>query len=242
MTERVRLAFGVAALSVIVLAAGCQTTKKPPEPAPLAPIAGEGFQPVAPVSAVHIEEGRYPNLYAPGTYAIWVDENVAAAKLQREQQAGGVIPPTLASDAEFIARNYYVVELHLESMFPDASIAYDVVGLRNMDVYLSLPDGSQTRPIQRVLGTHASEDQQGALKQFGRTNIIVFPRQELILGQATVPREAPGVRLVVQGFNTTFYFDWAAAQQPQAVPPDQAGPTSFSALYSKLRDLAHMFQ
>ncbi len=171
-----------------------------------------------------------------------MSEGVAVAKLQRDQQAGVTISPMLAADAEFIAENYYVIELHLESLFPDASIAYDVVGLRNMEVYLSLPDGGRSMPIQRILGTQAREQQQGALKQFGRTNIVVFPKQEVLLGQATVPADAEAVRLVIQGFNTTFSFAWAAATEPRAVSIQQAGPMTFTGLYEKLRDLAHKFQ
>lgn len=230
------------AIAVLALAAtGCQTTPEP-ETGPLPPITGEGFQPASPVAPLRLEDGRYPNLYAPNSFAVWVSEGVAAAKLQRDQQAGLTISPMLAADAEYIAANYYVIELHLESVFPDSSIAYDVVGLRNMNVYLALPDGRRTVPLQRVLGTRAREEQQGALKQFGRTNVVVFPKQEVLLGEAVVPAGAGAVRLVIEGFNTTFSFAWAAAPQPQAVPIAEAGPMTFSGLYEKVRVLAHKFQ
>ena len=198
---------------------------------------------------MHLEQGRYPNLFSSGSYALWVDQSVARAKLQKDVQEGLAVNAQLAEEAEYIHANYIVFECRLESLFPDASIAYDVIGLRNMDVYLVTPDGVRVRPIQSIMGSHADEKSQGTLKQFGRTNLLIFPKEDVLARTPTIPNETPGVRLFIDGFNSAFYFEWTAATpvdaegRPIAIPePSQPGRLGFSALYSKLRVLAHAFQ
>jgi len=200
---------------------------------------------------LRMDSGRYANLFAPGTFAVWVSDEVALAKYEREVASGTTIDSALLSDAQFITGNYYVIEVHLESFFPDASIAYDVVGLRNMDTYLELPDGQRVAPIQRVLGAGARESQRGTLKQFGRTNILVFPRQEVFLGEEAIPATASAVRLVIDGFHSTYYFQWVSSGRvlpdgtlaaAREVTAEQAGRMSFSQMYGRLRDLARHFQ
>ena len=190
-------------------------------------------------------------MFAPRSYALWVDEGVARAKLQLDREAGIALNEGLAEDADFILENYIVFECRLESLFPDASIAYDVIGLRNIDTYLVTSDGMRVRPIQTILGAHADEAQQGALKQFGRTTLLVFPKQDVLSGQQTISDEAPGVRLIIDGFNSAFYFEWSKAPlvdadgQPILIPPPEptlAGRLGFSSFYSNLRVLAHKFR
>ena len=209
------------------------------------------FRPESSFSRIYLDEGRYPNLYSPDSYAIWVDRNVAAAKLRKDQREGIRVSASLANDAEYVEANYIVVECRLESMFPDASIAYDVIGLRNIDTYLVTREGVRVRPIQRILGNHADENLFGALKHFGRTSVLVFPRTDVMKDEPTIEQGAPGVRLVVDGFNSTYYFEWVAAPaldtegNPIGAQPERPGATGrlgFSALYSKLRVLAHNFQ
>ena len=233
------------AISLCLLISACSTTPKPmDDPAGdfLALDATE-FRPASSLSLLHLDVGRYPNLYSSGSYALWVDASVAQAKLQKDATDGISVLSSLANDAEYILENYIVFECHLESVFPDASIAYDVVGLRNIEVYLVKPDGTQVRPIQRILGSHADESQLGALKRFGRTNVFVFAKEDILAGTPAIQRDAEAVRMIVDGFNSNFYFQWnrAAPEQPPAPETEATGSLGFSALYSKLQVLARKF-
>jgi len=237
-----RLCLLLAASAAIALV-GCQSTHKP-DPAVTAPVVAGDFAPVNPLSVVQNDSGRYPNLFAPSSYALWITDGVALAKLQQEQQSGAEISETLQTDAQRIAQNFYVVEVNLESAFPDGSIAYDVVGLRSVDAYLTLPDGSRIWPAQRVLGTGARENQEGSLRRFGRTNLVVFPKTDVLSGAPTIPAGTTGLRLTLDGFNSIFAFDWAAAPSLSAAPvtAQQTGALTWSNLYTKLRELSRLTQ
>ncbi len=238
-----RTTFLFAGLAVITLSA-CKTTPKPDPTAATAPMIAQDFVPIAALSPLHLDSGRYPNLFAPGSYAVWVSDAVATTKLNIEKKSGTPISETLAADAELVAKNYYVVELDLDSAFPDSSIAYDVVGLRSVDVYLTLPDGTRVWPVQRVLGATARDQQEGALKRYGRTNIVVFPKTDVLSGTPTLPLGVTGLRLTLDGFNSIFHFEWAAAPSlsNQPVPPQEAGGLSWSGLFGKLRELSRLTQ
>ena len=240
-----------AALTLALILPACQTRGPKNEDTPVLPPEALVFRPESSLSLIHLDEGRYPNLYSPGSYALWVDEGVARAKLLKDQEAGLALSEGLAEDADFILDNYIVFECRLESLFPDASIAYDVIGLRNIDVYLVTPSGMRVRSIQTILGTHADETPQGALKQFGRTNLLVFPKEDILTGEPTILDDAQGIRLIIDGFNSAFYFEWSKAPlvdaegEPIVIPPPEpslAGRLGFSSFYSKLRVLAHKFR
>ncbi len=237
-----RLSLTLAGLAIISLA-GCQSTRKP-DPEITAPVVAGDFAPVAALSLLRNESGRYPNLFAPSSYALWITDSVALAKYQREQQSGAAMSESLQADAQLIAQNYYVIEINLDSAFPDGSIAYDVVGLRSVDAYLTLPDGSRLWPVQRVLGTSAREGQDGTLRRFGRTNIVVFPKIDVLSGTPTIPASATGLRLTLDGFNSIFTFEWAAAPSLSSAPiaPQDAGGLDWSSLYGKLRELSRLTQ
>jgi len=239
------------ALAIALIMSGCQTRGPKDEDVPVIPPGALAFRPVSSLSLIHLDQGRYPNLFSSGSYALWVDKNVARAKLLKDQEAGIAPTQALADDADFVLENYIVFECRLESIFPDASIAYDVIGLRNIDVYLLTHDGMRVRPIQTLLGTHADESAQGTLNEFGRTTLIVFPKEDVLSGEQTISDEAPGVRLIIDGFNSAFYFEWRKAPlvdadgQPIVIPPPDptlAGKLGFSSFYSKLRVLAHKFR
>lgn len=240
----------LASFACACLFSACKTTGTSDEVSTIPPGALE-FRPRSSLSLMHLDQGRYPNLFSASSYALWVNEDVARAKLQKDIDAGIAVSARLAEDAEYIHANYILFECRLESLFPDASIAYDVIGLRNMDTYLMTPGGARVQPIQSILGNHADEKPQGALKEFGRTNILIFSKEDLLSEVPTIPNETPSVRLYIDGFNSAFYFEWGAATpvdadgQPIVMPePEQsvAGRLGFSALFSKLRVLAHNFR
>lgn len=222
---------------------GCQTTRKP-EPVATVPVVVGDFEPVNPFAPVRNDSGRYPNLLAQSSYALWITNGVAAGKLQVEQKSGAPIDDTLQADAQRVGENYYVIEVNTESAFPDGSIAFDVVGLRTIDAYLTLSDGSRVWPVQRVLGTSAREEQIGTIRQFGRTNILVFPKKDVLSGEPTIPPGTTGLRLTLDGFNSIFSFEWAGAppDSPSVVPAESTAGLKWSMLYGKLRELARMTQ
>jgi hypothetical protein len=101
-------------------------------------------------------------------------------------------------------------------MFRDSSIAYDLSGLRNTNIYLQSPNGSKVYPLQHLLLTPAEETQVGTLKQFNRTNVLIFAMDDIISGLSTLPDETSVIRLYLEDFNTTFFFEWIA-QEPVAL-------------------------
>ncbi len=234
-------------LILTVAAIGCQTTGGKEEDASLAAAPASIFRPITYVSGVQQNSGRYPDLFSKDSFAVWVGAQVAALKHAQAADAN----EALVDDAAAIGRNYLVFECHMESVFADMSIAYDVVGFRGMEVYLELPDGTRIDPVQTVIGTPITEKQQGALKLFGRTNLVVFPRKDIWRGNPTVSAGAHSVRLVMAGHNSEFYFEWPEDPRPAPEttlltwsPSDyeavQVMKVRFTDLYGKIRKLAHI--
>ncbi len=245
-----RLQYGC--LLLCIVGAACQTTSTPPpetlEPVPPMP---RGYQPISYVSPIHWEAGEYPDLFSAESSAVWVDGDVAEMKYQKEAETGEAPPARLVAQAQAVSRDFFVFECHIESVFRDTSIAYDVVGFRGIDVHLETPGGKEVKPIQTIIGTPVEEEQRGALKLFRRTNIIVFPRQDLWIGGDTVAIGSGSVRLVLSGHSSVFYFEWPELPQASAdtgwrwKPSEnetvQALKVSFSDLYGRVRRLAHTF-
>ena len=147
-----------ACLVLCVAGAACQTTSAPPpegaEPAPPMP---RGYQPLSYVSPIQLEDGQYPDLFSAESTAVWVDGDVAEMKYESEAAEGETPPARLVSQAQAISRDFFVFECHVESIFRDTSIAYDVVGFRGIDIHLETPDGTQVKPIQTIIGTPVEE-------------------------------------------------------------------------------------
>lgn len=234
---------------IMVMAAlvSCQTAKpktsdKPGEPA-------VGFQPAAFLAPIRHEQGRYADLYSPNSFALWIGSEVLQFKQDMAKEAGETPDPKMDSDAQRIAQDFLVLECHIESAFPDSSIAYDVVGFRGMDdVYLLLPGGRKVKPEQTVIGPRAEEEAKGALKVFRRTNLLVFPRHDLWSGGATLDPTAPSVKLVLDGYASHFYFEWPSV--PGNVPPQKWSPAveeakkavimGYKQFMDSVRRLAHL--
>lgn len=229
-------------LALAALLTSCATTPEPPETPP-APVPAE-FKPAAYYSRILADTGNYPTLFSPDSFAIWVTDDVIELKKQQALSAGESIDIYTDRAAAQIGENFYVFECHTESVFADSSIAYDVVGLRNVDAYLLLPDDTKVAPLQRLVGNHADEEQRGALKLFRRTNILVFPKTDLFSGAPTIPPAAGSVRLVLEGHGSTFFFQWPAQPIPEEdLPPvpeaEKRGAlkVGFDELMSKIRAL-----
>jgi len=235
---------GIAACNAVRPASAPVVTE--PEPTAVAP----EFKPQYYTSRLFMQEGRYPELFAPDSFAVWVDQSVAEYKYRQAVDDGVEVDPALKAAALHISQDYIVFECHLASVFGDMSIAYDVVGLRGITAYLLTPDGSKISPIQTIIGTHAEEEPVGALKRFERTDLIVFSKRDFWLGDTYLDPELDSVRLVLDGFNSTFYFDWPAAAEPpadstgwmpQAEEAARVAQVGFVDLFDRLKRLAGNF-
>lgn len=223
----------------------CQT-KPPSDEEPHVAIAPlSEFEPGDFVSPIHHQEGQYQGLFSPSSTAIWVGPDISALKKQKDEKAGKSIDPKLEEEAETISASFIVIECALESAFSDMSIAHDVVGLRGIDVYMLMPDGKKIYSIQKVMKSPLEEEQQGALKLFRRTNLIIFPKRDFLLGNPTVGAGATSAKLVLEGYSTKNYFEWVGAAgatwQPEEKTAARAIKVGFSEFYGMLRPLVHAF-
>ena len=207
---------------------GCQTTSKPvvneDKPAEMASIHHD-FIPANFIARVVYEKGKYESLLSPKTHAIWVDSTISEIKLAFEKQQGNnsLVDDELIGDAAFISANYIVIECHIETTLPDASVAYDVSSLRNLNIYLQTSSGSNIYPLQHVIASPVKEKQIGTLKQFNRQNFLVFAKEDIISGQPTIPVDVRQIRLYIEGYGTTFYFEWKP-QEPIILETPAGGP------------------
>ncbi len=204
--RHIQSALAVGVLIAGLSISGCQTTghKPPPNEDPeVRAVPQVPFEPQFVRVPIQLGEGRYANLFAPGSYAEW---QVPIAMLK---SADGETTESMPATPT----GFLIIEVHVESIFPDMSIAYDVVGFRGVDVYLQTPDGRMVRPSQRSVGTELMEIAEGALRHYGRTNRVYFPAAEANLTQPAAGPGAP-LRLVLQGYDSTYYFEWPAKPMP----------------------------
>ena len=209
-----------AALAVLALLsfAGCASTGTS-DGVDVPPSAKVVFVPRVRRAVIQSSEGRYPNLFTTASYAVWGPERMASVPLSipanDRDPADASMNSTLDSipvpaDIEAARAGGITVECHLESEFPDRSIAYDAVGLRGMTIYLELPDGAQFQPTQKTLDANLVEVPVGALRRYGRKLTLFFSDSQFMVENPAVNPKATGVRLVVNGVESKFYFEWPA--------------------------------
>lgn len=208
------------------------------------------FVPAAYTSRLYHDEGRYANLYTQDSFAVWVSPEVAVLKHEQAAASGNPMDPELEAEAKMICAEYLVFECHMASAFGDMSVAYDVVGFRNMDIYLQTPEGTKIQPIQKVIDPTASEQQIEALKKFGRANLLVFPRNILPQASPKGAESLPSVKLVLEGLSCRFFFEWVEATppppegrqwKPTAIEAAQAAQMGFLEVFGRLKRMAHNF-
>jgi len=237
--------WGFVALAAGGLLLSCKTGKE--DAAKAEPEFVTEFFPATIISGIQLEKGAYSNLFSPDSYAVWLGSDVTRLRRAKSLEKGEKIDPKLDAAAARVQENYLVFECRLVSMLPDMSIAYDVVGLRGVTACLVAPDGRKIPPTQIVIGSSASDEPQGALRKFARTNLIIFQKKDLWSDKAAIDIEAPSARLVLEGFGTTFRFEWATALVPhEPWIPNQdeyikALKTGFKETYTRLGELLHTF-
>ena len=185
----------------------CQTTQIVP-PSEERPLPTE-FRPVTHLAVSQQVSGGYPDLVSEDSFAVWVSSGVLAMKKEQAIKEGA---PRADVEQEFAAvdtvvgTKYVVVELHLESAFRDMSIAYDMAAMRGVSAYLTTSDGGRVEPVRVILGKLEQKDQ-GVLKVFRRSNLLIFPKQTPN-GDKLVEPEAAAAQLVIQGFDAEYMFEW----------------------------------
>lgn len=220
------------ALLALVTFGGCKTTDSSKE-ASVSPTPKIAFVPQIRRAIVQSGTGRYPNLFTGASYAVWggeVDPPPVPVGMPAPEKATGdtksveakmdtqldSVPPI--PEAQAARASGLTIECHLESEFPDRSIAYDAVGLRGMTILLKLPDGREIQPAQKTLGSDLSEIPVGALRRYGRKLTLYFSDSQFMVDNPAVNSKAPGVRLVVSGAESEFYFEWAPTPDFLATP------------------------
>jgi len=244
----IRWLFPAACLLVAILVVcGCETTMKVTEEI-MEPPPGAEFVPGTFVSTIRFDKGGNPDLFSPESFAVWLGSDVDAAKLSKLRESGKSVDVSLQNAAAQIHENFLVFECDVSSVMADMSIAYDVVGFRGMDIYLETSDGRKIKPFQMVIGSPVHEEPRGAIKRFGRENIVAFQKRDFLAKGPTVSANAPRVRLVLEGFDSRFYFEWTPAVEPAtpwtatAEEYAQAVKTDFVRIYGRLLELAHITQ
>jgi hypothetical protein len=199
------------------------------------------------VSPIQRGEGRYGDLFSGASRAVWITNDVSAMK-KAASTAPAFAPPGIDADAAALVEAYIVIECHLESEFSDMSVAYDVTRLRGIQMYLETPDGTKLRPIQTRSFGGVDEEQAGALKQFSLTTVAIFPRDNLLVGMPAIGANAESARLVLEGHDSAYYFEWAgmpAEQQGIRAPTQEEAvyitKLGYYELYGSIRRLAHIF-
>jgi hypothetical protein len=241
----------ILACLLAILPLSCQTTRRAPDEARIRPRDLVPFVPRVGKAQIVCLEGRYPNLYEAGSYAIWqpASPSVTESRADTIPEGGNTNEtspttsatlPTLTADPS----GMYVVECELISSFPDMSIAYDAVGLRGVHVYLQTPTGQQLPVQQQVMDRNLSEEQVGALKRFRRKNTLYFAREPLLAPAGT----DAALLLVLEGFESRFAFEWKGVYVAPNAPPAPKDSQAVKQLkqtvqktHKKTKDLLHRF-
>lgn len=258
----------MALLGMLIVFPGCQTNGTEAEPYPKGP-SRIFFQPRVYEVPIQADAGSYPNLFTGASMAVW-DPEAARAAEQRRMMARSAVAvdsasPTASEDemaleatmdadmeavpARAVPRSGPLeIVCTLESVFPDRSIAYDAVGLRGMDVFLELPDGSEVLPVQRTLDPNLSETPEGALRRYSRKLTLHFPSRNFMVENPAATPVAKGIRLVLTGLNSTFYFEWHAVPDTtaklEAREDYQVRETvskGYRTVKNKAKDVSHTF-
>ena len=234
--------FGVASVSCFLT--GCKTRAEKE-----AEISD--FIPATFVSRLQVDQGRHATLFSPASRAVWMHDEVIAAK---EEEAGtGTDAQAATGEQDENARtslgNFLIIECTLESSFADSSIAYDVVGMKGCQAFLVTQEGHKLTPLQTIIGK-CEEEPLNALRLFRRTNLFVFERRDLSTGMPVYNRLAPSAKLVITGYESDFVFEWPGVPFEQeknwqltcrdsARAVAKTSKTGISKLYDVGRTVAH---
>jgi len=220
---------------------GCNTFRERPETETGGTVVRPGIQvPFSPVrtgAPIQWESGPYPTLFSPESWAAWVGSD-ADASASPEWAAALTLP----------ADRFSLLECRLKSGFADQSIAYDVVGLRGVDVWLETPDGRRILPVQVIRDGHLDEQFQGALRVFTRRCLLVFPRDKLYFVVDRGTAAVQEIRLCLQAAQTVFSCRWSGetpvVNTPVPLGEHPAAQTvrkELRQIWEKSKEVSHQF-
>ncbi len=204
-------------VSVVVVLCGCGPRRSAVRatPGPERAVTGESsselFTPSSYIARPTLGLGsKYRDLLSPNSYVIWFTDEVAELKLESGTTEGGMSKNAeeLLTIAKTLNEKYLILECHVVSAFRDSSIAYDITGFRQADVFLLDGVGNKYEPLQVIIGT-LERGQKGALMVFRRVNLLVFAKQDLLTGEPVISSRSGEVNLVISGYDTTYFFSWA---------------------------------
>ena len=231
--------------------AACQTRPKPEGEHFVTTGQLVPFSPATLQAHLQLASGRYPNLYASESRAQWLSPDILPGA---DSQYQDLLSPLYVSDTSsdeplpYFGPDFVVIQCRLVSLFSDMSIGYDVVGLRGIQTRMMLPDGRLIAPVHTIIGSRLGEEPVGALRRFSRTNYLVFPRGALYLTTPPAGNAAPPIRLLLEGYDSTFYFEWQPSL-PEVLPDPrfsqqesvQQMRRSYSQAKDKLMEWSHTF-
>jgi len=155
---------------------------------------------------IRFESGRYSNLYVRDSYSVWNGPPMRENPIAR---------PGLEPDGNFIPEKYLsgplVFDCYIGSTFPDSSIAYDLVKLRNLEVFLEIEGENKVLPVGIELVTEADEKSVGALRQFRRHVRLTFPSKDVQTGEPILDSQVGSLSLAIEGFDSKYVFKWMNA-------------------------------
>ena len=196
-------------LLLVVLAglmAGCATSGRDASRDAHTP-SGEvrPFVPAHVSSGLQLADGRYPTLFSGASNAAWLRADMPLPDAEAEEAAA------------LFGDQFLVFRVELESVFADMSIAYDAVGLRGIHVYALTALDEKVHPAQTIIGSELHEEQRGALRVFRRVSYLLFPKSAARLHVPWTGTPLSVTRLVLEGYDTTFYFEWRP-ETPDRLP------------------------
>lgn len=187
----------------------CATTKKHKDDKVK---AGEYIQFIPQFTLANIQclGGRYPQIFNPESKAEW-----------SVSSTNGLV----------------MINMTLDSSFPDMSIAYDSVRLRNFEIHLIVNEQAQFQPVQITIDKSLEEIQEGTIRRFKRNIELSFP---ILASQILVPKEGlqnVSVNLLIKGFDTAFCFTWKPKVQEVEVPASMKIKDEKKSISNKIRKI-----
>ncbi len=231
------------ALAMLLSLTACQTGEHKAKTSKKAPAVPVEFQPAAYIAPIQLAHGHYMDLFSADSYGVWLGSEVTSQREIQAKAAGETVDPKLAAAMTRLTQNFLVFECHLSSAFSDMSIAYDVVGLRNMKIYLMTPVGGRCMPAQIIVGSSAREEHQQALRKYSRTCLILFAKRDLFAGAPAVAPQSTSVRLAFEGFGSMFVMEWPTSAEvaPFAASASKALQTKFTEMGGLVMRISHIF-
>ncbi len=197
-------------LLLLVLSAGCQSAPKQAPDLAHDESTRAVMLPAQAEATLHFHSGRFPNLFAGDSQAYWLDaltdDNATGHDILLEM----LDSDELARQQKALHRDALLIVCRFVSRFTDPSISYDAVRLRGVQTQLLLPDGHSVAPLHTRVAGETAGDMHSESPGFYQTHYLAFPRSVLDHLAAIHPAETK-VRLMLKGYDTTYYFAWEIA-------------------------------